>query len=222
MGPLLVHRQGLVIAVAMVAVAASVWLLAAQTRDRVVQAGFWFEDVSFDASEVEADRLGGGITPEEMQTIEAVAWAELRAAFKGLRIEFTDRRDAAFSVRIIQDLRRPDGRRGLGAAGESHGLWPLGGYGMVNFRLLAGRAIAYAPAGTDRTEKIEAIGRGIGRAAAHEFAHQILGPIDQGRDRKSYDYRNADRPEQFYGPMHWEAAGPRLAARIGTNASWSR
>jgi hypothetical protein len=210
-----IHRQAIVIAVVLLLACTSVWLLAARSKDRVVEAGFWFEPVTFDASEVEADRLGGGVTLLEMETIKSVAMSELRLAFAGLRISFSDRRDAPFTVRVAQTLRNPIFRNGV-FAGDSRGMWPLGGRGALNFRLLVSTAIAYAPPCADRAMKIEAIGRGVGRAAAHEFAHQILGSKDIhfGRDRKSYEFWNADRAEQYYGPMRWDVAGPLIEARL--------
>ncbi len=64
---------------------------------------------------------------------------------------------------------------------------------------------------------VEAIGRGIGRAAAHEFAHQFLGsaPIHDSKDIKSYEYGTAGRAEQYYGDMRWDIARPLLEKRIG-------
>ena len=49
---------------------------------------------------------------------------------------------------------------------------------------------------------IDGIGRGIGRAAVHELAHQALGLenlayIDNRTDENSYEYGNADRPAQY-------------------------
>jgi hypothetical protein len=107
-------------------------------------------------------------------------------------------RQAPTFTTAVQTLRDPRFPCGIPPAGESRGIWPLGGTGAVNFRLLASYAIAHAPPGTTRAEKIEAIGRGIGRAAAHEFAHQILGSKDiyHDRDVRSYEYSNADRSEQ--------------------------
>lgn len=216
MSPLHAHRQGFIILVLLTVGTVSLFLLKAQARRQVVEAGFWFEDVTFDASEVEADRLGGGITPEEMTTIQAVARRELADAFAGMRIVFGGNRKASYVVRVVQTVQNPIFRRGI-FAGESRGIWPFGGYGAVNFRLIASHAIAYAPPGTDRASRIVAIGRGVGRAAAHEFAHQILGgkDIHHGRDIGSYEYWNADRREQYYGPMHWDVAGPMLRSRLG-------
>jgi elongation factor P hydroxylase len=210
------HRQGLVIVSVIFVAGASVWLLAARARSQVVRAGFWFENVTFDATEVEADRLGGGVTPVEMKTIERVAMAEVRAAFAGWRIAISADPGAPFKVRVAQELRHPLYLRYPGPAGESAGLWPLGGQGAVNFRLLASNAIRHSPPSADRAAKIAAMGRGIGRAAAHEFAHQILGSNDihHGRDIQSYEYWNADRREQYYGPMRWDVARPLLEARL--------
>ena len=210
------HRQALVVSLLLFVAGTSVWLLAAHARTQVVEAGFWFEDVRFDASEVEADRLGGAITREELARIRSVATSELRGAFADLRLQVTDNRHATIAIRVVQTLVNPRMPRGFPAAGESRGVWPLGGRGAVNFRLLASQAIAHAPEGTDRAAKIDAIGRGIGRAAAHELAHIIVGSRDihHGGDRGSYEFWNADRREQYYGPMHWDVAEPLLKARL--------
>jgi hypothetical protein len=102
-------------------------------------------------------------------------------------------------------------------SGESRRIAGLGGQGAVNFQLLSNSAIAYAPEGANRAEIIEAIGRGVGRAAVHEFAHQLLGtfPIHDSKDRQSYEYPTADRREQYYGDMHWDIAGPLLKEKFG-------
>lgn len=219
MGALERYRQPLTVTLLLVLAGAGVWVLAQQARTRVVRIGFWFEDVTFDAAAVEADRLGGGITAGEMAVIEAVAIDEVRAAFSGFRIAVSGDRDATYKVRVVQDLRHPLFPRGFSPAGESRGIWPLGGSGAVNFRVLASNAIAHAPPAADRAAKIEGIGRGIGRAAVHEFAHQMMGSRDihHGRDVQSYEYWNADRREQYYGPMRWDVAAPVLARRIGAN-----
>lgn len=224
MAALEVHRQALVISLILLVAGASVWLLTAQAKHHLFDAGFWFEEVTFDAVEVEADRLGGAVTPAEMRAIQSIAMSELRAAFEGFRITFSDDRSARFRVRVVQTLKNPMFPRGIGPAGASRGMWPIGGDGALNFRLLASNAIARAPRGATRATMIEGIGRGIGRAAAHEFAHQILGSKDihHGRDVRSYEYWNADRAEQYYGPMHWDVAAPLLADRIGPTASSSR
>ena len=54
--------------------------------------------------------------------------------------------------------------------------------------------------------------------AAHELAHQILprGDLHATTDVASYDFGAVDRTGQVYGPMHWDLAGPRLRAVLGT------
>lgn len=142
---------------------------------------------------------------------------ELRAAFAGSRLVISGDRGAPYRVRVVQSLRHPAFPRSLPPAGESRGIWPIGGHGVVNFRLLASGAIAHAMPGTPRAEIIDAIGRGIGRVAAHEFAHQFLGSRDihHGSNRGSYEYWNADRREQYYGELRWDVAAPLLTARLG-------
>lgn len=209
-------RQKVVIAAALLlAIAAVAW---SGTRShRTVTAGFWFEPVSFKGSEPMADRLGGAITPGEMQKIEAVAFSEITQAFGGFRVEFSTSHEATYRMRVVQSLRHPMAPRAPAPSAESRAVTGIGGQGAVNFQLLANNAIAYAPEGADRETIVAAIGRGIGRAAAHEFAHQFLGaaPIHDSRDIQSYEYRSADRREQYYGPMRWDIARPLLGKRLG-------
>lgn len=181
-------------------------------RDRAAHAGFWFEPVAY-ASDV----LGGALTPGDLTAIEAVARGELANAFRGLPITISDRRDTRYRVRVVQELAEPRLRRQAHVAGSSHAVPGFGGSGAVNFTYFASGAIVYAPPQASRAELIEAIGRGIGRGAAHEFAHQFLSGEDLhgSRDRASYEYRAASRPEQYFGPMHWDVAGPLLKKRFG-------
>lgn len=180
----------------------------------VVQAGFWFEDVTFDVPHLRAAGVGEPLSEEEKRIVEAVAWAELRAAFSGLRVVFSDDRKARYKVCVVQQY--PDGR-GTGAAGQSRVLRPLGGTGSVNFLMLASQAISHAPPGTTRAAIVEAIGRGIGRGAVHEFAHQLLPgvPIHESKDAESYEFAFSSRPAQYYGEMRWDIAWAPLVEKFG-------
>jgi elongation factor P hydroxylase len=211
-------RQAVVIASVLLLAAAWIWVLAMQLDRRVIDAGFWFEPVTYETSEAQADRLGGAITEQEMQTIAAHASAEITRAFAGLRIAFSDRRDERYRVRVVQDLRNSTYPRSLARSGESRAIAGLGGQGAVSFRSLANNAIAHARPDADRVTMIAAIGRGIGAAAVHEFAHQLLGtaPLHDTTDVQSYEYRSADRREQYYSALHWDLAWPMLQKRIGT------
>ena len=202
-------RQALIIGFVLLVAGAYLLAVAARSTRHVVDAGFWFEPVTFDTSEPMAERLGGAITSDEMKTIASIAFSEIEGAFAGLRIAFSDRRDARFRVRVVQELR---------SAGESRALAGLGGQGALGFRVLVINAILHAPADADRPAIIAGIGRGIGRAAVHEFTHQLLGGTARIHDTKdigSYEYGSADRREQYYGPMHWDIAWPMLQERIG-------
>jgi hypothetical protein len=58
----------------------------------------------------------------------------------------------------------------------------------------------------------------VGRAAVHEFTHQILGrdaPIDGSKDVGSYEYGSTDRAAQYYGPIRWDLAAPLLRKKLG-------
>ena len=212
MRPSLVSAQGIVIACAVLAGGASYWALAARSAPRLTDAGFWFEDVSY-----ASPKFGAPVTNAEVETIARVARAELARAFHGLPITLSDRRDATYRIRVVQELR--DSRflwRNVAIAGESRAVSGFGGQGAVSFDFLASGAVAYAPDNASRASMIEAIGRGIGRTAVHEFTHQFLprAPIHDSTDVMSYEYGSAARREQYFGELHWDLAWPLLERRL--------
>lgn len=178
---------------------------------RTRQVGFWFEPVAY-----ESPRLGGSLTSDELTTVARVARAELVGAFTGFNVVISDRRDAPYRVRVVQDLRDERMERDAWIAGESRAL-SFGGTGAVNFMFLANGAMVYAPDHATRDELVDAIGRGIGRAAAHELAHALLPKADihNTSDRRSYEFDSAARVEQYFGDMRWDVAGPLLSQRLG-------
>jgi hypothetical protein len=203
--------QGILIAGAFLAGGGSYWMLAERSDPRVAEAGFWFEDVTFASS-----RLGAPVTAAEVETIARVARSELAKAFIGLPITLSDRRDAVYRVRVVQELRDLRFRREVEVAGESRAVSGFGGQGAVSFGFLASGAVAYAANDASRTSMIEAIGRGIGRAAVHEFTHLLLptAAIHDTTDVRSYEYQSAARMEQYFGELHWDLAWPLLHRRL--------
>ena len=203
--------QGIVIACALLVGGASYWAMAYRAEPRAAEAGFWFEDVTFSSP-----RLGTPITSADVETIARVARAELARAFQGLPIRLSDRRDATYRIRVVQRLRDPRLRRDIEVAGESRAVSGFGGQGAVSFVFLASGAVAYAPNDASRASIIEAIGRGIGRTAVHEFTHQFLptAPIHDGGDVQSYEYESASRSEQYFGELRWNLAWPLLQQRF--------
>jgi hypothetical protein len=187
-------------------------LLVAGCERRPTTLGFWFDSVSF-----ESPVLGGRLTPADLQVIEGVARAELDVAFHGLNLVVSNDRHARYRVQVAQDVSENRLSRKSSVAGESRAVPWLGGLGAVNFSYFAAGAIVYAPPGATRDEIIAGIGRGLGRGAVHEFAHQLVRGVEvhAGRDRGSYEYYAASRVEQYYGPMHWGAAGPKLKEQYG-------
>lgn len=204
------RRQALVIGGAIALGGASTWLLAARSPVRTIDAALWFEPIAFASRD-----LDGSITAADLAVIDAVARAEIRAAFAGLRFALSERRDAAFRIRVAPHVRDPRFRSTVEVAGAS---WPFagGGHGAVSFAFLASGALAQTPPGADRATRIEAIGRGIGRSAVHELAHQLLpaGPM-HGADADSYEYDSASRASQYFGALHWDVAWPVLQQRFG-------
>lgn len=202
------------VAIAIGAVVSAVLLVGSlqwQASQNVVSAGFWFEDVTFDLPG--AQRIGGPLTPEEQATISSVARSEVDAAFAGLRVRVTDSRDAFYRVRVVQLLTF----RRQALSGQSNVFGPLGGFGSVSFATLASQAVTHAPPGSPRQAIVDAIGRGIGRTAVHELAHQILPrvPLHATTDLQSYEYWSSNRPAQYYGSIRWDVARPFLARRLG-------
>jgi hypothetical protein len=182
-------------------------------RDRVAEAGFWFDRVTFDLPLDDVERIGGPVRPEEQLQIESIARAELATAYAGLRIRFTSQPPATFRVSVVQDIPA----RALPVAGASRRLPLGGGIGEVSFRTLGSQAVGNAPRDASRAHIIAAIGKGIGRTAAHEFAHQLLDHVNlhDTKDSDSYENGISNRPSQFYGTLHWAFARPLLAKTLG-------
>jgi hypothetical protein len=192
-----------------------VWVIGSGCSSRTPpSAGFWYEDDAFALPDEVTARFGGPLQSDEQLTIKRVSTVELERAFSGLRITVSDRRDSYWRVGVVAVLPNPGA---LPSAGQSLSLGVLGGSGWLGFRTLALIAIDRAPPGTSRQAVIEAIGRGIGRAAAHEFAHQILGRSlpDDRADPNSYEYFTSDRQAQFYGELRWNSAWPLLQQKLG-------
>lgn len=75
----------------------------------------------------------------------------------------------------------------------------FGGFGgAVNCPSLANAALSCAPAGASLEVIATAIGRGVGRSAAHELAHLPLPsvPIHDSTGAESYEYASAGRRQQ--------------------------
>lgn len=188
-----------------------------RSRDHVTEAGFWFDEgVTFELPHLQAAGFRDPIVAGEQRTIRALARAELQEAFSDFRLAVSDDHGAPYTVSVVQEF--PASRlTPFGAAGQSIVLAPLGGRGSVSFQILGSLAVTQAPPGATRQQIIEGIGRGIGRAAAHEFAHQLLPnvQIDASTDDRSYEFEAAARPAEFYGSMHWDLARTFLERRLG-------
>lgn len=179
--------------------------------------GFWFDEFPFDVSEGVTALLGGPLTASEIEAIKRTSHQELTRAFAGLRVTFTDSRNAFWTVAVRQSFQTRRGQK-LPAAGETFSMGPLGGRSAVNFTEVVMAALAHAPSGATRQMLVDGIGRGIGRTAAHELAHAILGtagPMDNRTDVHSYEYFTHNRPSQYYGELHWAGAWPVLVERVG-------
>ncbi len=178
--------------------------------------GFWYEENAFTLPEELEARIGGPLSSDEVDRIKHVSRIEVERAFTGLRIAITAERAGFWRVQVLPSV-TAGRRRVFPVAGASVGMGLLGGRASLGFNTLASNAAHYAPAGASRQEIVEAIGRGVGRAAVHELAHQITGglSLDNRTDKESYEYFSADRPSQYYGDLRWTTAAPILREKIG-------
>ena len=209
-------------AVAVLVVTVTSAVIAWRASTATIAAGFW-ADTPLLLSADDAVKVGGPLTLDELRSIEAISRNEVRRAYAALRIDITDRRDAFWRVAVVGaplTVTRNRTTYPFSFAGQSRVFGPLGGSGSVAFAILAHNAIEYAPAGASRQQIVDGIGKGIGRAAVHEFAHQALGldnlsSLDNRSDPDSYEYGNADRRSQYYGELRWTTAWPVLQEKFG-------
>ena len=184
----------------------------------IMSARLAFEDAVFDGIPDDlVMALGGHLTNADAGRIRRLARAEVEQAFAGLRIRFVDNGRAFWRVSVVPSVtpRAPSGRP-RNAAGAAYTFGMLGGAAFLNFNTLALRAAFHAPPGLSRDELIDAIGRGIGRSAVHEFAHLVAGSTSiHSDDAGDYEYDSADRPAQYYGTLTWGPAWPVLSRRLG-------
>jgi len=184
--------------------------------DSIPVAAFWYEDGALTLPRAADTGLGGPLTDHEIESIRQISRNEVEKAFAGLRIVIGETRRGFWHVAVVQDVPRRSPHP-LPSSGESIPLGPLGGYGSVGFVAVTLAAMRYAPADASRQMIVEGIGRGIGRVAAHEFGHQILGPsaAHSDDDESSYEYGSPDRAAQYYGQLHWAKWRPLLQRRLG-------
>jgi hypothetical protein len=210
-------------AIAVAVVSAASLTIGWHASRATIDAGFWWDEPPFVLSVGDAEKIGGPITADELARIQRISRAEVEHAYEGLRISVTEQHDAFWRVAVVGAPLTTTRNRitsPFSAAGESRVFGPLGGSGSVAFVMLAHNAIEYAPEGSSRAGIIDGIGRGIGRAAVHELAHQALGLdnvrlIDNRSDENSYESDNADRPSQYYGDLRWTTAWPVLKQKFG-------
>jgi hypothetical protein len=210
-------------AIAVLAVAVTATAIAWRASNATIDAGFWWDEGPFLLSADDAEKIGGALTADELMRVERISRDEIVRAYTDLRINVTENHGAFWRVAVVGAPIATTRNRitpPFSAAGESRVFGPLGGTGSVAFMILAHNAIQYAPGGATRAQVIEGIGRGIGRSAVHELAHQALGlnnisSIDNRTDEHSYEYGNADRPSHYYGDVRWTTAWPVLEAKFG-------
>jgi hypothetical protein len=193
-------------------------LVVSRSETHVATAAFWFDDgVTFETPAL-TPALGGPLDAGEQRTIRRFAFEEVRAAYADYRLDVVDAPTAHYRVRVVQQLPRRWGA--FSPAAESRVFGFLGGSGAIAFRTVATFAVDLRPAGATRAAIVAGIGRGLGRIAAHELAHQILprAALDASDDVSSYDYGDANHSAQFYGPMRWDRARAALESTLGVRS----
>jgi hypothetical protein len=195
-------------------VATGTFACATFDRPRTVEAGFWLERLSYDLI-----GLGGPLTAPEFALVEAAALDEIKRAFTGIAVRFSPRRDARYTVTVVQHVYDLRVKRTSEVFGNARAMRGFGGRGSVNFYAVASAAAAYAPENATRHDVIGAIGRGVGRVAIHEFTHLFLprAPIDGSDDPLSYEYGHAGRREQYYGELRWGFTRAALLKEFGSD-----
>jgi hypothetical protein len=193
-------------------VAASLSIVFVACGPRPVELGFWLEPLSFSSP-----RIGGALSADDLRRIDAIARLEIEQAFERFDVSVTANRNARYRVSVLPQIKDMSLLRRSGTyAGESRAVAGFGGSGAVNFEYVANGAMVFAPDDADRAAVIDALGRGVGRVAIHEFTHQLLpkSPIHDSRDPTSYEGNSAARVEGYFGDLHWDIAGPWLDARL--------
>lgn len=124
----------LLMIVAMIALIGLGAILDRLSKQRIVEARFWFDRVTFEASGLE-----GRITEEEQEKIRSMALSELRTAYNGLRVSFSENLRGFYRVRVIQQY--PPRPGPPSPVGQSRPIGMRGGEGTVSFQAVAALAI---------------------------------------------------------------------------------
>ncbi|MBY0496051.1 MAG: hypothetical protein K2Y23_17735 [Cyanobacteria bacterium] len=192
--------------------AASLSIALSACAPRPVELGFWMQPVSF-----QSPRIGEPITAEECAVIDRIARQEIAAAFEDFDVTVTANRNAYYKIEVAPALKDWRRLRGTGTqAGEARAVAGFGGSGAVNFEYVANGAMVFTPEYASRATVIEALGRGIGRVAIHEFLHQLLPkhPVHDSRDVHSYEGNSPAVVEGYFGQLHWDIARPWLEEKL--------
>ena len=97
-----------------------------------VDVGFRYEEFPFTFSASVTEALGGPLTLSEIDSIRHISRDELTRAFSGLKVAFTDSRQARLTVVVQLSIQRRKGQR-LPNAGETFAMGPFGARSVIDF-----------------------------------------------------------------------------------------
>lgn len=151
----------------------------------------------------------------EISQVKSIAMTTLRGAYRDFDVRFIE---APAGPRVIRVEDTPYGRPYFGAAGTTY---PASTISSVRFDVLANALLAalhcpaLTPCSKARAELVEALGRGVGATAAHEFGHQAgLGGFVLDADCDDCYDGSSTRYQHFFGTKHWSAHAAAMMRRV--------
>jgi RHS repeat-associated protein len=128
----------------------------------------------------------------EVATIKYIAQETVKEAFLGFRVIISE--GGGTNKAIVTPQLDNCGQTAFVGSNNS----------KLSYPTIRNAALRYAQQRglTSRSSIVEALGRGIGATAAHEFNHQF-GYGGESNNPQTYDYFSCDTPEHFFDKLHW-------------------
>lgn len=144
---------------------------------------------------------GRPLDETEIAVVKLWAAHTMRRAYSGFAVEVSEGHGTNV-IHIRDACAQPE--CDADSAGDT---WLFSKSSNVYYNVLARRALSHGKQQNgDRMQVLRGLGQGIGATAAHELGHEWpirMPSVDQRHDKNGYDYYSFDRPEHFYGQLHW-------------------